>query len=64
MKDLIKKLANAPGVSGFEGDIRNIMIEELKDHVDKIEIDSFGNLITTKKGKSNGKKVMLAARID
>lgn len=64
MKNLLKKLANAPGVSGFEGDIRNIMTNELKDYVDKIEVDNLGNLIATKNGKSNGKKVMLAAHMD
>jgi len=64
MKDLLKKLADAPGVSGFEGDIRNIMANELKDYVDEIEVDDLGNLITTKNGKSNNKKVMLAAHMD
>jgi putative aminopeptidase FrvX len=63
MKDLLEKLANAPGVSGFEKDVRNLIIEELTGYVDDIEIDNLGNLITTKKGK-NGKKVMLAAHMD
>lgn len=64
MEDLLKKLANAPGVSGFEGDIRNIIANELKDYVDTIEVDNLGNLITKKKGKPNSKKVMLAAHMD
>jgi len=63
MKDLLKKLADAPGISGFEDKIRNLMMGELKDHVDEIEIDSLGNLIATKKGGEN-KKVMLAAHMD
>jgi len=64
MKDLLKKLADAPGVSGFEGNIRNIMANELKDYVDEIKIDDLGNIIMVKKGKPNGKKVMLAAHMD
>lgn len=64
MKDLLKKLANAPGVSGFENDIRNLIIEELKEHVDHIEIDNLGNLITTKNGKPDEKKVMIATHMD
>ena len=30
MKDLLKKLADAHGVSGFEDEVRNIMIDELR----------------------------------
>lgn len=64
MKDLLKKLADAPGVSGFEDEIRDIMINELKDSVDHIEVDNLGNLIATRNGAPNGKKIMLAAHMD
>ncbi len=64
MKDLLKKLADAPGVSGFEDEVRDIMINELKDSVDKIEVDQLGNLIATRNGKPDGKKIMLAAHMD
>ena len=64
MIDLLKKLANAPGVSGFEGDVRNIITNELENYVDEITIDNLGNLITSKKGKDDGKKIMLAAHMD
>ncbi len=64
MKDLLKKLADAPGVSGFEDEVRSIMIDELKNHVDEVEIDQLGNMIATLNGKSDGKKIMLAAHMD
>jgi len=64
MKDLLKKLADAPGVSGFEDEVRNIMIDELKDHVDEVEVDQLGNMIATRNGTSDGKKIMLAAHMD
>ena len=64
MTKLLEKLSNAPGVSGFEDEIRKIIIDDLKDHVDNIETDNMGNLIATKKGKENGKKIMLAAHMD
>lgn len=64
MTKLLEKLSNAPGVSGFEEEIRKLISDELKDHVDEIEIDNMGNLIAVKKGKNNGKKVMLAAHMD
>ena len=64
MKQLLEKLSNASGVSGFEDEVRNLMMEELKGHVDDLEVDNMGNLIATKNGKPNGKKVMLAAHMD
>ncbi|HEX3012803.1 MAG TPA: M42 family metallopeptidase [Methanobacterium sp.] len=64
MKDLLEKLSNATGISGFEGNIREIIKDELKDYVDEIEVDNLGNIIAVKKGKANGKKIMLAAHMD
>jgi len=64
MKQLLEKLSNAYGVSGFEDDVRNLMMEELKGHVDDLDVDNMGNLIATKNGKPDGKKVMLAAHMD
>ncbi|MBI5460407.1 M42 family metallopeptidase [Methanobacterium sp.] len=64
MKQLLEKLSNASGVSGFEDEVRNLMMEELKGHVDDLAVDNMGNLIATKNGKPDGKKVMLAAHMD
>lgn len=64
MEKILEKLSNAAGVSGFEEDIREIITDEVKDHVDEIETDNMGNLIMVKKGKDDGKKIMLAAHMD
>ena len=64
MKDLLKKLADASGVSGFEDDVRNIMMDELKGQVDELEVDTLGNMIATRNGSPDGKKIMLAAHMD
>ena len=64
MRELLKKLTDASGISGFEDGIRNVIISEIKDHVDEIEVDNMGNMIATRKGKEGGKKVMLAAHMD
>lgn len=56
MKKLLEKLSNASGVSGFEDEVRNIMMEELKGHVDDLEVDEMGNLIATKKRKTRWEK--------
>ncbi|RCX16376.1 endoglucanase [Anaerobacterium chartisolvens] len=64
MFNLVNKLTKAFGVSGSEGGIRDAIIEEIKDSVDEITTDVLGNLIALKKGKGNGKKIMLAAHMD
>ncbi|NJD78624.1 MAG: M42 family metallopeptidase [Candidatus Methanoperedens sp.] len=62
MKDLLEKLSNAHGVSGFEGSVRQIIEEEVRPYVDEIRTDKMGNLIATKRGGSP--VLMLAAHMD
>ena len=62
IKDLLEKLSNARGISGFEGDIREIVKAEVEPFVDEIIIDGIGNLIASRKG--DGPTVMLAAHMD
>ncbi len=64
MKKLLEKLSNAPGISGFEEEVRKIIFNELDGVVDEIKIDDMGNLIAVKNGDPNGKKIMLAAHMD
>ena len=65
---LLEKLSNARGVSGNEAEVREILIEAVKDHVDEYRVDTIGNLIALKKTKgTRGRstlKVMLAAHMD
>ncbi len=60
---LLKKLSEAHGAPGFEYNIRNMVMDEIRDHVDSMEIDNMGNLTAIKKGKKS-KKVMVAAHMD
>ena len=63
MKELLKKLSEAPGISGHESTIKHLIKNEINNYVDEIREDSMGNLITLKKG--TGKfKVMIAAHMD
>lgn len=62
MDALLKKIIEAAGIPGYEGEIAKIMHDELKKVCDEVHIDSFGNVIA-KKGKGN-KKIMLAAHMD
>ena len=62
VKELLRKLSNAHGVSGSEGSVFAVIKKELKGHVDEITEDPMGNLIAVKHG--NKSKVMLAAHMD
>ena len=63
---LFSKICKAPGAPGFEFKIRELIIEEIKDHVDELEIDNLGSVYAIKKGKNNpdNKKIMAAAHMD
>ncbi len=62
LKDILKNLSNAHGISGYEGNVKKIIENEVKPYVDEIRTDKMGNLIATKKGDKPN--VMLAAHMD
>lgn len=61
---LLKRLTEASGVSGNEKEVRDIIIDEIRDHVDDVKVDRLGNVIAFKKGKNNHKKLMVTAHMD
>ncbi len=62
MIELVKKLTETWGPSGYEYRVRQIIQEEVKDLADEITVDPLGNLIC-RVGKG-GKKIMVAAHMD
>lgn len=65
MKDLIHRLCEAYGPSGSEDEIRQVIVDEIKDIVDDFRADALGNLIAVRRSHDgNGKRVMLAAHMD
>ena len=60
--DLLKKLTEASGIPGHEGEVRAIITKALKGHVDGIRTDHLGNLIARRAGK--GPIVAIAAHMD
>ncbi len=60
---LLKKLAETPGISGREDQVRAIMVEELRTLADDVSVDRMGNVVAWKRGKSD-RRVMLAAHMD
>jgi endoglucanase len=64
---LLKRLAEAPGVSGCENQVREIIISEIQKFCDSVQVDSMGNIRVIKKSKNlsgNTKKILLSAHID
>jgi len=59
---LLKRLCDAPGVSGAEDEVRVIAAEALGPLVDELSVDPMGNLIGIRHG--TGPKVMVAAHLD
>ena len=65
MKSLIQKLVETTGPSGYESQIRELIKTEVAPHVDEIQVDALGNLITRKgNGSETGINVMIAAHMD
>jgi endoglucanase len=70
---LLERLCNACAVSGDEGEVRLIVLEQLKGLADEVKVDALGNVLAVKKAatsKGRGKsartplKVMLSAHMD
>ena len=60
---LLKAICEAPGVSGFERRIRDLVLREVRDLVDELEVDNMGNVLAIRRGKTP-KRVMVAAHMD
>jgi len=66
---LLEKLCNAMSVSGAEGEVRRIVLEEVKPYADEVKVDALGSVLVRKKGAStslNTKplRVLLDAHMD
>ena len=62
MIELVKKLMFAPGVSGRESKICEVIKKEVEPYCDEVTVDAVGNLVAHKKG--SGKKIMFGAHMD
>ena len=65
MTMILKELSDAFGVSGNEDDVRAIVLDAVRDHVDEVKVDSMGNVLALKRGTGQVPlRVMLAAHMD
>ncbi|AOY77238.1 M42 family metallopeptidase [Clostridium formicaceticum] len=61
---LLKKLTSALGGSGNEGEVRSIVLEEVKDVVDTVKVDRMGNVIVEKKAPNSPYNIVVTAHMD
>lgn len=62
---VLEKLCNTAGVSGDEGEVRKIVLEEAKPYADEIRVDALGSVLVTKNGKgANRVRLMLDCHTD
>ncbi len=65
MKNLIRKLVEVTGPSGYKSRIRDCVKNEVEPLVDEVRVDNLGNLIVRKGEKAvDGMRIMVAAHID
>jgi len=62
---LLEKLCNACAVSGDEGEVRKIVLDEVRPYADEVKVDALGNVLVTRQGSGkNRPRVMLDAHMD
>jgi len=62
---MLERLTNACAVSGDEGAVRKIVLEEVEELADEVRVDALGNVLVTRRGQGKARlAVMLAAHMD
>ena len=66
--DLLRRLSEASGVSGYEDEVRKATRDAFLPHADDLRVDALGNLIALKRGtrppSATPRSIMLAAHTD
>src|SRR4030065_2537424 len=67
---LLERLCNAVAVSGDEGEVRLLVLENVRPMADEVSVDALGNVLAIRRARgenTSGKpplRVMLAAHMD
>jgi len=62
---LLEKLCNAMAVSGDEGEVRRIVLEEIEPYADEVKVDALGSVLARKRGTGrNPLRIQLDAHMD
>lgn len=62
MKELLAQLTGVSGVAGREDEVRRLVENLVRPHVDEVRTDALGNLIVQRRGR--GPRLMLVAHLD
>lgn len=62
--EILKTLSEAPGISGYEHEVRNVMKSILTPHVDGVRTDGLGSLIAYRKKGNSLPNIMLSGHMD
>ena len=63
-EQLLAELTNAPGASGFEGPVRDILKREWNGLLEDLQTDGLGNLLGSLSGEAERPRVLLMAHMD
>ncbi len=62
---LLQRLCCADGISGDENEVRELILQEIRDYADEIQVTPAGNLLVFKKGRQRPeKKLLISAHMD
>src|SRR4030042_2066820 len=62
---LLERLSNACAVSGDEGEVRKIVLEEVRPYTDEVKVGALGNVLVTKRSAvERPLRVMVVAHMD
>jgi len=67
LKEILKELTEAPGISGYETGAAEVAVRHLKPFSDEVSIDRMGSVVALKRGDQTDnerKKVLLAGHLD
>jgi len=67
LKEILKELVEASGISGYEAGAAEVAAKHLKPFSDEVSIDKMGSVVALKRGEQDGDKrdkILLAAHLD
>jgi len=64
VRELIRKLVETYGPSGAEQQIRAVIRAEVEPLAEELRVDPLGSLIVRRRGRGEGKRIVLAAHMD
>lgn len=62
--EFLKRLSEADGIASNEGEVRKVLLDELKDYSDNIVCDGLGSIIFSKESSDKAPKIMVCAHMD